>query len=248
MSDFCSHGIDRREGSLCPYCENERLTAELAAETEVRNAIARHSSRQDDEIERLTAECSELRAKMQQAHDELMNLQPHIGQIPERHRPFIDSHVDVAMKLLACASGRREPIDPDHCPHGNPWHEICGWCSVDCTPPDADDSRPTPEQVECHAEGDTCHGCDHYHGKAAKCRYAPDDSKRCPESPDGEHNFQDNSGGCYYCSYGLERVDSGRGHDSMCDLVIHAREDGQKQYGLMCTCRKSTDESGHGHE
>lgn len=30
-------------------------------------------------------------------------------------------------------------------------------------------------------------------------------------------------------------------HDSMCDLVIHAREDGQRQYGLKCTCRAHHD-------
>ena len=25
----------------------------------------------------------------------------------------------------------------------------------------------------CHAKGDRCLGCDHYHGKAKKCIYAP---------------------------------------------------------------------------
>lgn len=27
--------------------------------------------------------------------------------------------------------------------------------------------------ITCHAEGDRCHGCDHYHGRAAVCTYAP---------------------------------------------------------------------------
>ncbi len=39
------------------------------------------------------------------AHDELMNLQPHIAQLPEKYRPFIDSHVDIAMEILAAISG-----------------------------------------------------------------------------------------------------------------------------------------------
>lgn len=39
---------------------------------------------------------------VQEAHDELINLQPHIPQacIPG-HEPFIDSHVDKAIEILA---------------------------------------------------------------------------------------------------------------------------------------------------
>ena len=29
------------------------------------------------------------------------------------------------------------------------------------------------KKVTCHAEGDRCHGCDHYLGKASACKYAP---------------------------------------------------------------------------
>ena len=43
-----------------------------------------------------------LREKMQKAHDELMNLQPHIPQACiAGHEGFIDDHVDAAMNLLA---------------------------------------------------------------------------------------------------------------------------------------------------
>ncbi len=47
-----------------------------------------------DEIERL-------RAAMQDAHDHLMNLQPHIQMLHKNSQPFIDSHVDCAMAALA---------------------------------------------------------------------------------------------------------------------------------------------------
>lgn len=45
-------------------------------------------------------------AAIQGAHDELMNLQPHISQsCRPGHEPFIDSHVDKAMELLSAVSG-----------------------------------------------------------------------------------------------------------------------------------------------
>ena len=40
----------------------------------------------------------------------------------------------------------------------------------------APDRRATPAPsapVICHAPGDKCFGCDHYHGRAARCSYAP---------------------------------------------------------------------------
>jgi hypothetical protein len=39
-------------------------------------------------------------APMQAAYNHLMNLQPHIAQLPKEYQPFIDSHVDEAMKAL----------------------------------------------------------------------------------------------------------------------------------------------------
>lgn len=33
-------------------------------------------------------------------------------------------------------------------------------------------SKQEPHKVLCHAEGDRCLGCDHYHGKASVCSYA----------------------------------------------------------------------------
>ena len=36
--------------------------------------------------------------------------------------------------------------------------------------------------VVCHAEGDTCLGCDHYYGKADICEYAPIQSKGSPDA------------------------------------------------------------------
>ena len=36
------------------------------------------------------------------------------------------------------------------------------------------------------------------------------DSSQCPESPDGQHEYRDNSGGCFYCSHGLEFDESGQ--------------------------------------
>lgn len=47
--------------------EVEGLTKEVTAEKEVRNAIARHSERQDQEIERLTTEITELKAGAERA-------------------------------------------------------------------------------------------------------------------------------------------------------------------------------------
>ena len=40
-------------------------------------------------------------ATIQKAHDHLINLQPHIAQLPKGYQGFIDPHVDEAMKLLA---------------------------------------------------------------------------------------------------------------------------------------------------
>ena len=36
--------------------------------------------------------------------------------------------------------------------------------------------------VVCHAEGETCLGCDHYYGKADICEYAPIQSKGSPDA------------------------------------------------------------------
>ncbi len=52
-------------------------------------------------IVELEAEIERLRVAMQDAHDHLMNLQPHIAQLPKLIQPFIDSHVDCAMASLA---------------------------------------------------------------------------------------------------------------------------------------------------
>ncbi len=50
-------------------------------------------------VERLRT-IERLEGAMKAAHDHLMNLQPHIGQLPEKVQPFIDSHVDLAMEIL----------------------------------------------------------------------------------------------------------------------------------------------------
>lgn len=47
------------------------------------------------------------------AHDELMNLQPHIAQLQARDRPFIDSHVDAAMDILSDSKCSQEQINYD---------------------------------------------------------------------------------------------------------------------------------------
>ena len=46
---------------------------------------------------------------IQKAYDHLMNLQPHIEQLPKEYRGFIDPHVDEAMKLLASLLPQRSP-------------------------------------------------------------------------------------------------------------------------------------------
>lgn len=46
-----------------------------------------------------------------------------------------------------------------------------------CLDKNSPDYLKVPIEVVCHAPGDTCAGCDHYYGKAAKCRYAPDDGR-----------------------------------------------------------------------
>lgn len=51
----------------------------------------------------ILTEIEGLRRDAEKAHGHLMNMQPHIAQLPERYRPFIDSHVDEAMKLLDAA-------------------------------------------------------------------------------------------------------------------------------------------------
>ena len=39
MSNFCSHGVDRRESKLCPYCEVERLTARWKASSDMEDKL-----------------------------------------------------------------------------------------------------------------------------------------------------------------------------------------------------------------
>ncbi len=46
-----------------------------------------------------------LEKTMQKAHDHLMNLQPHIGQLPKYCRPFIDVYVNEAMAILEQDNG-----------------------------------------------------------------------------------------------------------------------------------------------
>ena len=52
---------------------------------------------------------------IERAHNMLINLQPHIAQLPKQYRPFIDSHVDVAMESLriALAALRTSSQEPE---------------------------------------------------------------------------------------------------------------------------------------
>ena len=43
---------------------------------------------------------AELRAAANTAHTYLVNLQPHIAQLPKECQPFIDTHIDLAMETL----------------------------------------------------------------------------------------------------------------------------------------------------
>ena len=55
-----------------------------------------------DEIARLQARVEALEGAIKSAHNDLMNLQPHIPQsCYPKHQPFIDTHVDAAMETLA---------------------------------------------------------------------------------------------------------------------------------------------------
>ncbi len=57
-------------------------------------------------------DAKEMREAAQTAHDHLMNLQPHIAQLEPYQRPFIDSHVDLAMEVLSTAlkCGQEEDV------------------------------------------------------------------------------------------------------------------------------------------
>jgi hypothetical protein len=48
----------------------------------------------------LERELSAARRDGEMAYAHLMNLQPHIAQLPESYRGFIDPHVDMAMKAI----------------------------------------------------------------------------------------------------------------------------------------------------
>lgn len=48
----------------------------------------------------LEAEVERLKANKAEAYDILMDLRPHIAKLPPFNRPFINAHVDEAMKLL----------------------------------------------------------------------------------------------------------------------------------------------------
>jgi len=53
------------------------------------------------ERDALAAEVERLRGATRASYDHLMNLQPHIPQACKQgHEPFIDSHVDEAMRIL----------------------------------------------------------------------------------------------------------------------------------------------------
>jgi hypothetical protein len=52
------------------------------------------------EVERLKAELAALRNAVIEADKHLTNLQPHIAQLPKHCQPFIDSHVDAAIRAL----------------------------------------------------------------------------------------------------------------------------------------------------
>ncbi len=60
----------------------------------------RYSSAHRDNCRAVLAEIEHLSAVIQRAHDTLMNLQPHIGQLPKQYRLFVDGHVDIAMEIL----------------------------------------------------------------------------------------------------------------------------------------------------
>lgn len=68
-----------------------------------------HAKRQADRADAAEQDAAGLRRRITAALEHLMNLQPHIAQIPKRYQCFINPHVDMAMAHLDSAS---EPPKP----------------------------------------------------------------------------------------------------------------------------------------
>jgi hypothetical protein len=54
----------------------------------------------DKRIAELEADHSGLREQITNAERHLVNLQPHIAQLPEQYQLFIDTYVDLALECL----------------------------------------------------------------------------------------------------------------------------------------------------
>jgi hypothetical protein len=58
------------------------------------------STKLPEAVEIIKAKVERLQRVITDASTELTNLQPHIGQLLEQERPFIDGHVDIALDIL----------------------------------------------------------------------------------------------------------------------------------------------------
>lgn len=101
----------------CPRCVIESLRTEVALKDAVISGYEQLAT-EDGAIAAHT-ENRRLLDVVGKAHDELMNLQPCIGQLPKEYRLFIDPHVGVAMGIL-------KPTP--RCEHGEGLTDYCLPC------------------------------------------------------------------------------------------------------------------------
>lgn len=124
----------------------ETYRAALAADQRMASSsIASLMTETIEMIRSQSAEVSELRAKMKW-------LRENVDKWPELAKRYGEE-----LTADSGSPGPNLPRSPVNFTKGDP------------------DYLKIPPEVECHAEGDTCHGCDHYYGKAEKCKYAPVD-------------------------------------------------------------------------
>lgn len=101
----------QREGAMLLEKSLEQMERYLTALAESRAECERLRTQSDSLntlnlgqikiIAKLQSDLREAETSKREAYDHLMNMQPHIAQLPEQYRPFIDSHVDAAMRALS---------------------------------------------------------------------------------------------------------------------------------------------------
>jgi len=112
---------------------------------------------------------------------------------------------------------------------------------------EASRDEPQPMKIVCHAPGDRCGGCDHYHGKAPVCKYAPEPQGSAAgdltrEQIQGSINVQQTRRNCGELDVTLT-IDA---YIALCNMALRSAAQDQRGAARNSGCRPEQSEAAGG--